>query len=144
VAGVNLAVDMNSSKPNLNTQLKLIVPKCRQDFTVGTESNTVPNKYSPFISKHSHRPKSIGTTVIYGGIEFRCLDDLQLMDYLILRHADGREDEYRITKLEVADMPLGNVSITIKRKELILITPWPLAGLFFPSNFNYLITGEYV
>ena len=129
---------------NLNSKLKLIVPRCRQDFTIESEDNNTHHKGSPFISKHSHIPESIGTTVIYGGNEFRCLDDLQLMDYLTLKHEDGFEDDYRITKLEVVNTPLSNVLITIKRKELILVTPWPLAGLFFPSNFNYLITGECV
>ena len=128
----------------ISEELVLTIPKISQKISIDKEGLHSNFLEKPELHPESVCPFSIGSVVIQANKQFSGLGEVALMDYLLLSDGEKLKAQYRVVKIEVRDIGVQKIQTQYKKFELVLITPWPLSGLCFSTNFKLIITGEMV
>jgi sortase A len=123
---------------------RLTAPAQKQNFVVLAGSSNRNLAFAPSYMLASAFPGHAGKTVIAGhrDTHFRFVRQVQIGDPLQLSLADGSEQTFTVTDLQVVDINKTPLRLRSDRSQLILITCYPLEAIAAPGALRYLVIAE--
>ena len=123
---------------------RLEAPAQKQDFVVLAGASNRNLAFAPSYMLASARPGNFGKTVIAGhrDTHFRFVRDVNIGDPLRITLEDGNIQTFTVTDLQVVNIHDTPLRLASQRRQLVLVTCYPLEATTAPGSLRYLVVAE--
>lgn len=123
---------------------QLTAPHQQQDFVVLAGASGRNLAFAPSYMLASPLPGQMGKTIIAGhrDTHFHFVRDVNIGDPLHVTLEDGSQQTYIVTDLQVVDIHEMPLRLASYRRQLVLVTCYPLEAISAPGSLRYLVVAE--